>query len=79
MSLTARAKKQIMQVMNEAAQEERILGTVVQNNGVYEETFRKANGESPTDKEKAFAIITSRVPISSADDIIGMLVVSAYV
>ena len=77
MSLTARAKKQIMQVMNEAAQEERILGTAVQNNGVYEETFGNAYGESPTDEEKAFAITsmyTSRVPMSSADDIIGMLV-----
>lgn len=76
--LNERSKQQIMQILNEASDSQSIVGTAVQCNGVYVENF----GEEPaygkmSEDEKAFAVTsmyTHRVPMSSADDIIGMLV-----
>lgn len=79
-ALTARSKKQLMQILEEAEDEENIVGTAMQRNGIYEESFGESDeGEHAelTEEEKAFAVTsmyTSRVPMSSADDIIGMLV-----
>ena len=76
--LTERSKKQIMQILDEAEQMQKIVGTAVQRNGIYEEDFGYSEhiaGEL-SGEEKAFAVTsmyTSRVPMSSADDIIGML------
>jgi hypothetical protein len=78
MSLNWRSKQQIMQILNEASADKSIVGTAIQRNGVYEESF----GEDPdygdlSEEESAFAVTsmyTHRVPMSSADDIIGMLV-----
>lgn len=76
-SLTPRSKQQIMQVLAEAEDEQKIIGTAIQRNGVYEESFGEEEEVKPTTEEQAFAVTsmyTSRVPMSSADDIIGMLV-----
>jgi len=76
MKMTKRTKQQLMQIMNEADSEDRILGTAVQRNGVYEEDFGSESDHEASEEEKAFAVTsmyTHRVPMSSADDIIGML------
>ena len=79
MSLTRRAKHQVMQIINEAVEDERIVGTAVQRNNIYEEVFEDVSGSGDQDlssEESAFAVTsmyTHRVPMSSADDIIGML------
>ena len=76
-ALTQRSKKQIMQILAEAEEEQRIIGTAIQKNGIYEESFGHDEYDGQTTDEQAFAVTsmyTSRVPMSSADDIIGMLV-----
>ena len=78
MSLTERSKQQIMQILNEASENDNIVGTAIQKNGVYEESFGEEYERSEISAdESAFAVTsmyTHRVPMSSADDIIGMLV-----
>ena len=77
MSLTRESKRQIMDILTDAERDQRIIGTAVQRNGIYEEDFGSGLESEPSEDEKAFAVTsmyTHRVPMSSADDIIGMLV-----
>ena len=76
MSLSTDSKQRLMAILNQAAAEERIIGTAQQRNGVYEERFSSGLEEDPTDEEKAYAVTsmyTHRAPMTSADEIIGML------
>ena len=76
MSLTKRAKLQIMQILNEAEAEDRIMGTAIQSNGIYEEHFGEIDQQNNHENDQAYAVTsmyTHRVPMGSADDIIGML------
>ena len=80
LKMDARTKLQLMQVIEEATETKRIVGTAVQKNGVYEQTFEGSldlKNDSMNQSESAYAVssmYTKRAPLSSADDIIGMLV-----
>ena len=76
MILTKDVKQKVMQIINTASENQSIVGTAVQRNGVYEESFGRDLEYFPSKEETAFAVTsmyTHRVPMSSADDIIGML------
>ena len=77
MSLTRESKRKLMDILSEAERDQRIVGTAVQRNSIYEEDFGSGMESEPSEDEKAFAVTsmyTHRVPMNSADDIIGMLV-----
>ena len=81
MSVTPQTKNALIDIINNASEDNRIVGTAVQQNGVYFEDRSSNSGKvdvktSVTPEAQAYAIAsmyTQRVSFNTADEIIGML------
>ena len=78
MAINSKVKRQIMDIVNEASENNRITGTGMKKGGVYFEDLSDSKSGVPQldDAENMYAIAsmyTHRAPLSSADEVIGML------